>query len=159
MRTEKLTGMAGVCGGPVTAGVRVRVFEMPLVTCTQLLQLSSQQPSSHPLLLSWAELAPVSWCCISDCAQCDSLIVTGMSAIAQAPRSGAIANARVRSSNSNLCIRLSMCLVRVFLYRIFNQVAAGCSPKSDKVQFKSSQLSRGSEFERSRLWLNCGCKL
>jgi hypothetical protein len=65
----------------------------------------------------------------------------------------------VRNSSSNFCIRLSMYLVRVFLNGIFNQVAPGCSPKSDKVQFKSSQLSRGSEFERSRLWLNCGCKL
>jgi len=114
---EKATGMTSLCGGRVTSGVRVRVPEMALVPGTQVLQVSSQQLPSHPCSQFREGSVPDSWCCISamdpvSCmacciwAQCDSLSVAGMSGIAQAPRSGAIANASVIITSSNFCSRL-----------------------------------------------------
>ena len=124
VRAVKLAGIFKVSGGPVTAGARARVFEIALVTWTQLLQLSSQQASSHPCLQLWVDPLPLSWSCMSSCAQCDSTSTTGISAIAQAPRRGAMANAKVRSSSSNVCVGLPIWIYRVCPGGIFNQVVS-----------------------------------
>lgn len=122
VRTVKFVGMFKSSGGPVTAGVRAWDLEIALVAWTQLLQLSSQQAPSHPCLQSWAEPLSLSWSCMSSCAQCDSTSTTGISATAQALRNGAMANARVRRSSSNLCVGLPMWVYRVCPGGIFNQV-------------------------------------
>ena len=112
VRPVKLTGKIVLCGELVTPGVTVWELRMALLPCPQVLQVSSQQlplqsclQPGAPASLSCCILAMDPMSCMACCiwAQCDSLSAAGMSGNAQAPRSGALANARVMSTSSSFC--------------------------------------------------------
>lgn len=90
-------------------GNRLGVADMALAAGIQLLQLASQQLLPQSVAHLCVSELPLSACSEASCSQCGSVLVAGVSCMAQLLRSGTLASATASNSSRNFCRRVFIC--------------------------------------------------